>query len=128
MTPNQGSLFGEADLMRASRANHRGQSTSIDAAVSATDFARRHAAIVVAALRHGPASAEELERQLAGALTALQCMKRLSDLLRVGLVVVHHENSHTRAGRRCRRYRLEASGARAAADVVPEHDTGGRRW
>jgi predicted ArsR family transcriptional regulator len=125
MSPHQGTLFDRADLVRAPRANHRGQSTSIDAAARAADLAHRHAAIVITALHHGPASAEDLEQRLAGALSALQCMKRLSDLLRAGLVAVHDENGRTRAGRRCRRYRLAARGPAPAADAIgAQHDRG----
>jgi len=103
----QGTLFDRAHLVPAPRARRSGGATAAAAATDAKGLARVHARLVLAALRHGPATAEEIaERRLGGALTCLQVMKRTSELLRAGMVEVHDENGTTHSGRRCRRYRL----------------------
>ena len=107
MTPAQRPLFDPHDLVEVPRARRRDPSTSVEAAAGAKDLARAHAAIVLEALRRfAPASAEDLERRLGGALTALQVTRRIAELTRAGLVAVADEEGTTRSGRRCRRYRL----------------------
>lgn len=88
--PQQGDLFGAPPPAPAPKSRKR----------------RRHADLVVDALRTGPATAEEIEQRLAGELTSLQVLKRLVDLARQQRIEVHDEDGRTRCGRRCRRYRL----------------------
>lgn len=110
MSLAQRTLFDSKDLVEAPRARRTDPSTSVSAAASAKDLARRHAAIITTALaKRWPASAEDLARRLGGTLTTLQIMKRLSDLLRAGSVVVIDELGRTASGRRCRRYGLATS-------------------
>lgn len=113
MTGTQQSLFDRHGLVRKPRARRRDPGTSLEAAERAHDLARRHGAVVLSALRrNAPASAEDVERHLAGSLSSLQIMKRISDLLRSGAIEVADENGVTRANRRCRRYRVAGGGVR----------------
>jgi hypothetical protein len=103
--PQQRTLFAPEDLAPAPRAHVDDPGTSRAAAAGARDIARRHGARVRAAIEQlGVATAEEIADRLG--LTALQVMKRVAELLEARSVFVADENGRTRAGRRCRRYRL----------------------
>jgi glutamine synthetase adenylyltransferase len=109
MTLEQRELFDcGAATLPSPAARRASSSTSREAAARSKDLASRHAALVLDALRTaGQASAEQIAVDLlGGALTTLQVMKRLSDLLKAKRVLVHDEDGRNRSGRRCRRYRL----------------------
>lgn len=99
---------GLFDRLPEPRAHAADPLTSHEAAHRARDLAKRHAAVVLATLRHGPSSAEGIVDRLGGALNTLQVMKRLSELLQAGEVEVVDEAGRTSSGRRCRRYRVAA--------------------
>jgi len=107
MSANQQTLFEGRDLVEIPRARRTDPATSASAAVSAKELASRHAAIIQASLaKRSPSSAEDIAHNLGGALTTLAIMKRISELLRAGVVVVVDELGRTSSGRRCRRYAL----------------------
>lgn len=95
-----GDLFGDVKRARA-----RDPETSHEAAKMVDEFAARHHALIVAALRKLKRAGAE---QIAGAtyLDAYQTRKRLPELQRAGYVVVTDETRVTATGRRERIWTL----------------------